>query len=93
MVRRRHDPARPPAQAQQQYPVLDYFHVPDDDRALPVASATFLDVLTACLAVLDEEHHPGLTRGPRVTYAFHAAVRYLAERAEKIDLTFVHYVT
>jgi hypothetical protein len=71
-------------QAQEQYPVLEYFHVPDDDRALPVASAELLEVLTACLAVLDPSAHSALAAGHRVRYAFHTAARHATERAAKV---------
>lgn len=72
------------AEAQEQYPALEYFHVPDDARALPVALAEFLDVLTACLAVLDPEKHPALAASQRVRFAFLVATEHATERAGKV---------
>jgi hypothetical protein len=36
------------SQAQRQYPLVAYFHIPDDDRALPLALSDLLLLLTVC---------------------------------------------
>lgn len=72
------------AQAQEQYPALEYFHVPDDARALPLAVAELLDVLTACLTVLDPGAHPALGASQRVGFAFQVAIQHAGEHAAKV---------
>jgi hypothetical protein len=72
------------AQAQEQYPVLQYFHIPDDDRALPVASAELLAVLTTCLALLDPAGHPALAASHRTRFAFQTAADHATARGAKV---------
>jgi hypothetical protein len=51
-------------QAEAQYPLLHYFHVPDDDHALPVALTDLLEVVTLGRALLSPADFPALAEGP-----------------------------
>lgn len=49
-------------QAEGQYPLLNYFHLPDD-LALPVGLTDLLEITTICRSLLDPEAHPTLAVG------------------------------
>lgn len=68
-------------QAQEQYSLLSYFHVPDDHRALPVALGRLLEVLTVCRTVLDPERCPALSSSQTVRFASRTAVHHVVMRA------------
>jgi hypothetical protein len=55
-------------QAQAQYPLIVYFHVPHDDRALPMALADLLRLVTVLRALPEPSVLPGLTSGPTVVW-------------------------
>jgi hypothetical protein len=69
------------AQAQEQYALLGYFHVPDDARALPVAAARLLELLTVARSLVDPASAPQLTDGPTVCFAARTAVAHVRGRA------------
>ena len=71
-------------QAQEQYSLLSYFHVPDDHRALPVALGRLLEVLTVCRTVLDPERCALQASGQIVVFASHTAVHHAVLRAEVV---------
>lgn len=73
------------AQSRVQYPLLQYFHISDDDRALPVALTDLLELLTVVQALPDRTVFPALTGAPGVLASFRAAVGYGRERAEPED--------
>ncbi|MDP9311454.1 MAG: ion channel [Chloroflexota bacterium] len=52
------------AQSEGQYPLLRYFHVPDDDRALPVVLTDLLEIATLARSVLSPAHFPAMAEGP-----------------------------
>jgi hypothetical protein len=72
------------AQAQAQYPLLEYFHVPDDDRALPVALAEMLEVVTVTRALVAPERFPALADWPSARLAFDTASAHLHDRARMV---------
>lgn len=72
------------AQAQEQYALLAYFHVPDDARALPVAATRLLELLTVSRSLVDPASAPQLTDGPTVRFAAHTAVSHVRGRAEAV---------
>lgn len=74
------------SQAAEQYPLVEYFHVPDDDRALPLALGDLLALLTVCRSVLDPTEHPRLTTGPTVRWAYRTAAAFATSRAGSIGL-------
>jgi hypothetical protein len=51
-------------QSEEQYPLLHYFHIPNDDHALPIALADLLDVATISRSLLSPVHFPTLAQGP-----------------------------
>ena len=71
-------------QARAQYPLLEYFHVPQDDRALPVALAELLEVLTVASTVLDPAAFPALAEGQSTRFALASAAAHLRERADSV---------
>lgn len=64
---------------QGQYPLLSYFHEPNDDRAMPVALSDLLELATLCQAMLDPERYAGLAEGPTVKAVERIGRHYLAE--------------
>lgn len=67
-----------------QYPLLQYFHVAEDERAIPVALSDLLELLTVVQALPDPHALPALTRGPGVVAAFRSTAAYGQERAEPL---------
>jgi hypothetical protein len=49
-----------------QFPLLHFFHEPNDDRAVPIALSELMELITLCRAMLDPEKYPALTDGPTV---------------------------
>lgn len=74
-------------QAAAQYPLIHYFHVPDDDQAFPLAVADLLELLTICRAVLDPRAFPGLACGPTTLSAYRTATGFVASRAEAVRVS------
>lgn len=72
------------AQAQEQYALLTYFHVPDDARALPVAATRLLEVLTVARSLVDPASAPQLTEGPTVRFASRTLVAHVRGRAQAV---------
>ena len=72
------------AQSQEQYALLAYFHVPDDARALPVAAARLLELLTVARSLVDPASAPQLTAGPTVCFASRTAVAHVRNRAQSL---------
>lgn len=72
------------AQSQEQYALLAYFHVPDDARALPVAMARLLELLTVARSMVDPACAPRLTDGPTVRFASRTAVAHVRNRAQDV---------
>jgi Ion channel len=60
-------------QGQAHYPVLHYFHIPDDESALPVTLPALLEILTIIRSVLDPAAQPALVTGPVVVAAYDSA--------------------
>jgi hypothetical protein len=75
------------AQAAAQYPLVEYFHVPDEDRALPLALADLLALLTICRAVVDPREFPRLALGPTTLWAYRTATAFATSRARALSLT------
>ena len=71
-------------QAQEQYSLLSYFHVPDDHRALPVALGRLLEVLTVCRTLLDPQRFALQASGQTVRFASHTAVHHAVLRAQVV---------
>lgn len=71
-------------QAQAQYPLIAYFHIPHDDRALPVALADLLRLVTVLRALPDPSAFPALTSGPTVLWASRAVMSFVAEHAQQL---------
>lgn len=61
-----------------QYPLLHYFHEPNDDRAMPIALGELLEVVTLCRSVLDPEQYPVLANGPTVAATERLGRHYLS---------------
>ncbi len=69
-------------QSERQYPLLHYFHIPDDDRAPPVALADLLEVVTLSRSLLSPTHHfPALSGGPASAALERLARHHLVEGA------------
>lgn len=72
------------AQAQAQYPLIPYFHVPRDDRALPLALIDLLELLTVCRTLPDPSAFPSLTSGHTVVWASRMTTTFVVEHAEQV---------
>lgn len=72
------------SEAQQQYPLVEYFHVPDDVRALPLALQPLLELLTMCRTWLDPERHPALAAGPGSAFSLRTGSAYVTDRARRL---------
>ena len=62
-----------------QFPLLHYFHEPNDDRAVPVALSELMELITLCRSLLDPERYPALAAGPTVRAVERLGVHYLSE--------------
>jgi hypothetical protein len=62
-----------------QYPLLHYFHEPNDDRAVPIALSELMELVTLCRAMLDPRQYPALTDGPTVRAVERLGGHYLAD--------------
>jgi hypothetical protein len=62
-----------------QYPLLHYFHEPNDDRAVPIALSELMELVTLCRAMLDPQQYPALTDGPTVRAVERLGGHYLAD--------------
>lgn len=72
------------SQAQRQYPLIAYFHVPEDDRALPLALSDLLLLLTVCRVSLAAEEHPSLSSSPVTVAAWRTATEFVNEHGRKL---------
>ncbi len=72
-------------QTEGQYPLLYYFHVPDDDRALTIAVADLLEVATLGRALLLPPDFPALTQGPASAASERIARHHLRQGADQLD--------
>ncbi len=68
-------------QAQAQYPLIAYFHIPRNDRALPMALADLLRLVTVLRALPGPSAFPALTSGPTVLWASRAVMSFVGEHA------------
>jgi hypothetical protein len=75
------------AQEQEHYPLIEYFHAADDDRALPLALPRLLVLLTCCRALLDPQHHRALSDSLVVRTADRTARWYLEEHLFRLRLS------
>lgn len=73
------------SQAEAQYPLTAYFHVPDDSRGLPQSIGSLLELLTVARALLDPQQHAALTQGRALGFAFRAASGHVCERATDLS--------
>lgn len=71
-------------QAQRQYPLIAYFHVPDDDRALPLALSDVLTLVTVCRGLLDPEEYPTLSSGPTIVGAWSAVTTFVGDHGREL---------
>ena len=62
-----------------QYPLLHYFHEPNDDRAMPIALSDLLELITLCRSLLDSEKYPALANGPTITAVQRLGRHYLSD--------------
>ena len=60
-----------------QYPLLHYFHEPNDDRAMPIVLSDLLELTALCQAMLDAERYPTLAEGPTVKAVDRIGRQYL----------------
>lgn len=72
------------SQAQRQYPLIAYFHIPDDHRAPPVALSDLLLLLTVCMSVLDPDRHPTLSSSPTIVGAWRSACEFVTNAGGKL---------
>lgn len=72
--------------AQQRYPLVQYFHATDDQRALPVALEEYFTLLVLCRAVLDPLVFPGLSTGPTSAWAERLPPEFLKTRVTQLAL-------
>lgn len=68
-------------EAQEQYPLVQYFHVASDDRALPLSLPPLLELLTASRAMLDPDRLPELARSRGTAFGLRTATWYVTEGA------------
>ncbi len=72
------------AQAQAQYPLIAYFHIPRDDRALPLALTDLLELVTVFRALPDPAAFPALTTSPTVIWASRMITTFVVEHADQL---------
>lgn len=75
------------AQAAAQYPLVEYFHVPDNERALPLALGDLLALLAICRAVLDPREFPRLVHGSTTVWAYRTAASFARSRSSALGVT------
>lgn len=71
-------------QTEAQYPLLHYFHVPEDDRALPVALADLLEVVTLGRTLLSPADFSALAGGPASVAIERLAHHHLRQGADQL---------
>lgn len=79
------------SQAQRQYPLIAYFHVPTDDRALPLALQDLLVLITICRTLLDRDQYPALSSGPTMTAAWRSAAQFAGEHGSELGDGDIHH--
>ncbi len=62
-----------------QYPLINYFHEPEDDRALPIAISDLLDLVTISRTLLSPERFPALATGPTTRVIERIGLNYLQQ--------------
>jgi hypothetical protein len=72
-------------QAQAQYPLIAYFHIPRDDRALPLALSDLLQLLTVTRTLPEPSAFPALTSSPTTVGAYRAVADFVAEHADQLQ--------
>lgn len=72
------------SQAQRQYPLIAYFHIPDDHRAPPVALCDLLLLLTVCRALLDPDEHPKLSSSATTVATWRGACDFVTALGGKL---------
>lgn len=72
------------AQAQSQYPLIAYFHIPRNDRALPLALADLLELVTLCRALPDASRFPALTSSPTIVWASRLVTTFVIDHADQL---------
>jgi hypothetical protein len=71
-------------QAQAQYPLIAYFHIPLDDRALPVALNDLLELLSVMRTLPEPSAFRALTSSPTTVASYRAATAFVIEQAEHL---------
>ncbi|HEV2127645.1 MAG TPA: potassium channel family protein [Thermomicrobiales bacterium] len=64
-----------------QYPLLRYFHEPNDDRAIPLAMRDLMELTTMSRTLLDRQAYPSLTQGPSMQAVHRLGLHFLGEGA------------
>ncbi len=62
-----------------EYPLIQYFHEPNDDRAISVALSDLLMLTTICRSMLDPQQYPRLAEGPSVRASRRLAIQFIDE--------------
>lgn len=71
-------------QAQAQYPLIAYFHIPRDDRALPLALGDLLELVTVSRTLPEPSAFPALTSSPTTVAAYRAVAAFVVEHADQL---------
>lgn len=72
------------AQAQAQSPLIAYFHIPRNDRALPLALADLLELVTSCRALPDASRFPALTSSSTIVWASRLVTTFVIDHADQL---------
>jgi hypothetical protein len=67
-----------------QYPLIRYFHEPEDGRAFPVAIADLLELLTLARSLLAPARFPSLSAGIITVTIWRLARQYVTEGARRV---------
>jgi hypothetical protein len=71
-------------EAQEQYPLVQYFHVPEDRRALTLTLPVLLELLTVCRSLLDPVRFPRLAEGRSTGFSMRTLSWYLDRHADRV---------
>jgi hypothetical protein len=66
-----------------QFPLVRYFHESDNGRALPLAIADLLELLTLCRAVIDPRRYPSLAAGIVSSTVWRVGRDYATQSAQR----------
>jgi hypothetical protein len=72
-------------QAQAQYPLIAYFHIPRDDRSLPLALSELLQLVSLIRTLPEPTTFPALTSGPTTVGAYRAVLAFVLEHADQLQ--------